>query len=390
MLLLSGCGREQPRAQPAPPKVTVQRPFEREITDYREFTGRIDAVETAEIRVRVKGYLSKIEFKEGAEVKKGDLLYQIDPSTFEADLAKAEAAAKQQEANLQLAITDVQRVEALRGTVGALPEETYSQKIAAREVARAALQQAQAGVVSSKLELSFTKIYAPIDGQISRTLVTEGNLVGYNEPTLLTTIVRLDPVYVFFDAPEREFLDYQRLIREEGAASAVDDKVPVFVELANETDFPHKGMLNFRDNRIDQGTGTVLLRGEVPNSDRLLIPGLFARVRVPVGKPKPRLLVPDMALSSDQRGEFLLIVKSDNTVESRVVKTGSTEKGLTIIEQGLNRDDLVVVNGLQRARPGAKVEPMRKESKDSNAPPADFDRPQSPAAPKQPPSGSRS
>lgn len=344
------------------------------ITDYGEFTGRIDAVETVEVRVRVKGFLQKIHFKEGTEVKKGTLLYEIDPSIYQAEVAKAEAALKQQEAQLQLAITEVTRVEALRGTVGAVSEEIYFQRVATREAARAAVQQAQAALQSARLELSYTKIYSPIDGRISKTLVTEGNLVGYNEPTLLTSIVRLDPAYVYFEATEREYLHYQQLIREEGVASATEDKIPVFVALINETGYPHEGVLNFRDNRVDPGTGTVLLRGEIPNNKRELIPGLFAHVRVPIGKAKPKLLVPETALSSDQRGQFLLVVKDDNTVEIRTVKTGNTQNGLSIINEGLKENDWVIVNGIQRAQPGMRVSPLRQESPHESAP-SDFDKP---------------
>jgi len=347
----------------------VARAVQREIVDYREFTGHIEAVESTEVRVRVRGFLQKIHFKEGTEVKQGDLLYEIDPRTHQADLDRAIAEARHQEAQLALARSEEERAVRLRGTPGALPEEDVTKRIATRQAAEAMLQQARAAVASAQLELGFTRIRAPIAGRIGRALVTEGNLVGYNEPTLLTTIVRIDPVYVFFDVPESEFLDYQRLIREEDAAAATEERVPVFVGLGTEEDFPHEGVINFRDNRVDPGTGTIQLRAELPNPQRALVPGLFARVRVPIGKAKPRILVPELALSSDQRGQFVLVVQEDNTVDTRMVQTGRVENGKVVVLSGLRTDDWVIINGLQRARPGTKVNPVREGEPAPAAPP---------------------
>jgi multidrug efflux system membrane fusion protein len=311
-----------------------------------------------EIRARVQGFLQEIHFKDGDEVEKGTLLYEIDPRTFEADVARAEAEVARQQTQLRLATAEAKRASRIRAT--AVSEEEYEQKMAAQAVAEATVQQAKAALESARLQLSFTKIEAPISGRLSRTLVTKGNLVGFNQPTLLTTMVRLDPIYVFFDVPERNFLDYQRLIREEGAPTAAEGKAPVHVGLTNEKDYPHQGVIDFRDNRVDPATGTVLLRGELPNPDRLLTPGLFARVRVPVGKPKPHLLVPAIALNTDQRGSYLLIVKDDNTVEYRPVQTGATVGNQVVIADGLKPEDWVIVNGLQRARPGARVQPEKQ------------------------------
>lgn len=359
-LVVGGC-KPPPPAPPSmsPPQVTVASPVQQSITNYWEFTGRTEAVETAQVRARVRGYLQKVHFHEGAEVKQGDLLYEIDPRTFQADLERTQAEANRQETQLQLATVEAERAQRAGQAVS---QEELQQRIAAREAARAALRQAQAAVESARLELGFTKIYAPINGRISRTLITEGNLVGFNEPTLLTTIVRSDKVYVYFQASERDFLEYQQLIREHGAATAEQAQIPVFVGLTTEPGFPHQGIINFRDNRVDPSTGTMLIRGELPNPQRILVPGLFARVRVPVGESKRRLLVPEMAVSADQRGQYLLVVKSDNTVEQRYVTVGATTEGLIIIEQGLNAEDTVIVNGLQRARPGAKVQPVREEA----------------------------
>jgi RND family efflux transporter MFP subunit len=341
-----------------PARLTLWRkPETRRVTDFQEYTGRTEAVETAEVRARVRGFLQKIHFREGADVKRGDLLYEIDPRTFQADQERAQAEVTRQQVQLRLAETEVSRVEQLRGTIGALKEEEYSQRVAAREAARAALSQAEATLRIAVLELSFTKIHAPIDGRIGRTLVTEGNLVGYNEPTLLTTIVRNDPVYVFFDVPENAFLEYQRLIREQGVATARDANIKINVALANESGFPHPGVLNYRDNRVDPGTGTVTIRGELPNRDRLLVPGLFARVRVPIGRPQEKLLIPETAVLTEQRGPYVLVVDSNDTVHHRSIKVGATHNGEVIVEEGLKADERIVVNGIQHARPGGKVQP---------------------------------
>ncbi len=237
---------------------------------------------------------------------------------------------------------------------GAISEEEYTQKQATSESSTAALRQARAALDSARLDLSFTKFHAPISGRISRTLVTVGNLVGSNEPTLLTTILRVDPVYVFFDVPERNFLEYGERVRQGKAATAAEGTVPVLVVLENEKDHPHRGTINFRENRADEGTGTIRLRGELPNPDRSLVPGLFARVRVLIGSPHQRLLVPEVALNADQRGTYVLTVK-DDTVVYRAVKVGTNDEGLVVIEEGRKPDDRVIVNGIQRARPGAKV-----------------------------------
>jgi len=360
VFVLTGCKPPLAREGLPPPPVTVQQPIQRSLTRYLYFTGRIEAPERVEIRARVKGFLKSIAFNEGAEVKKGELLYEIDPREFEAALAQANANEQQQQALLRRAREEEQRGEALMSSRAISPEE-YRQRATALEAARAAVEQAKAGVEAAKLPLGFTTIRAPIDGRVGRTLVTEGNLVGFNEPTLLTTIVSLDPMYVYFEVPERDFLEYQTMIREQAAPTAEAAKVPVSVGLATEEGFPHEGIIEFRNNEVQRGTGTMQLRGRLPNPDRVLTPGLFARVRVPVGAAKMHLLVPEHALSSDQRGDLVLVVKEDDTVETRLVKTGATtEDGLIVLTEGVRADDWIVVNGMQSARPGAKVQPKRQ------------------------------
>lgn len=355
LVMGAACQPHTPPPQPAPPKVTIQRPIEKLLVDYREYTGQLEAVERVEIRARVRGFLKKIHFKEGTEVKAGTLLYEIDPETFQAEVARTEAELQRQQTQLKLAVLEADRAGELRGSRAISPEE-YQQRVATRETARAAMHQAQAALKSAQIELSYAQIHSPIDGRTSRTLVTEGNLVGFNEPTLLTSVVRMDPVYVYFEVAEREFLEYQEMIRSQGAPTAEQGKVPVQLELATEKGFPHKGHIDFRDNRVDPNTGTILLRGDLPNPERMLTPGLSARLRVPLGTPRQRLLVPEAALSADQRGPYLLLVNDDGMVEARKVETGQVNAGMIVIEKGISAQDRVVVNGLQRARPGTKVE----------------------------------
>jgi RND family efflux transporter MFP subunit len=369
---VAGCRRPAAAEPPSfpPAAVTVAKPVSREVTEYREYTGRLEAVKKYDVRARVRGFLEKVHFAEGCEVKKGDLLYEIDPRTFQADLAKAEADLARAEAMLRLAVSEADRAARLRG--GAMNEEEYQQKVAARETARAAIQQAQAAVRSNKLELEFTKIYSPIDGRIGRTLVTEGNLVGFNEPTLLTTVVSLDPVYVYFEGPERDLLEYQRLVREKAAPSATDKTVPLQLALETDDDFPHAGVVDFFDNQVDGNTGTILCRGLLPNPKRLLSPGLFARVRIPFGKAQKRLVVPEDALAADQRGRYVLTVKADDTVEVKPVTVAQSLAGYAAIVKGLTPSDRVIVNGQVKARPGSKVAPTETELKvpaDLNTPP---------------------
>jgi RND family efflux transporter MFP subunit len=350
-----GCSRAPELPPPPPAKVTVALPVEQEIAEFRDYTGRVEAVETEEVRARVKGFLQKVHLREGAEVKKGALLYEIDPRTFSADLDKVKAEVSRFETQLDLLSTEARRAAELRNA-RAMSEEEYLQRIAARNAADAGLKQAKAALESAKLELGFTQIRAQIDGKIGRTLVTEGNLVGFNQPTLLTTIVRLDPVYVYFEETERGLEDYDRLVRARGKSIA-EAKIPVDVELAWEKGYPHRGHLDFRDNKIDPGSGTIQLRAVIPNPERALTPGQFARVRVTIGPPKKRLLAPEQALGRDQSGKFLLVVNSDNKVEQRTVVTGPAQDGKVVIETGLEPADRIIVSGLQRARPGDVVEP---------------------------------
>ena len=329
-------------------------PVRQSVTDYHEFTGQTEAVESPFPRPRA-GLLAEDRFSGRDRGAAGGLLYEIDPREFEAAKARAEADVAKAQAQLTLALSEEQRTARLRST-NAVTEEEYQQRVATRQQAEAAVKQAQAALALADLDVSYTKIVAPIAGRVSRTCVTVGNLVGYSEPTLLTTIVRLDPIYVYFESPERNFLEYQELIRKQEAATAEQRKVPLEVGLETEQDFPHHGVIDFRESRVDATTGTVTIRGVLPNSDRMLVPGLFADSRAR-GRPHDELLVPDAAVASDQRGDYVLTVKSDNTVEYRAVTTGHSQDGLTVVAKGLSESDWVIVNGVQKARPGSRVAP---------------------------------
>jgi multidrug efflux system membrane fusion protein len=336
--------------------VQVTQPIEVPVVETREYTGHLQAVEKVEVRARVRAVLQKVHFQEGARVEKGDLLYELDPSEYQAEVDEQRAEVLRLTHELHLAEADARRSSELYAR-NAISREDHDARQTRVQVTRAELEKARAAVKQAELSLSYTKIYAPISGRIGRTLVTEGNLVGYIEPTLLTTLVTMDPVYVYFEIPERDLLQLEEAARQKpsGAPSA-----PLAVGLENEQGYPHSGRVDFRDNQVDSGTGTVLVRAVLPNPDQLLIPGLFARVQMPVGEPQPRLLLPQTALGADLQGRYVLVVSEDGTVEQRPVQVAmhSGREGFLTVEQGITLEDRVVVNGLQRARPGSKVDPQ--------------------------------
>jgi RND family efflux transporter MFP subunit len=355
---LAGCqpGKQTPPAPP-PPDVTVAKPVSLEVQNSREYTGYLEAVETANVRARVRGFLTKVLFKEGAEVTKDEPLYEIDRREFEAALARAQADLSKASAERDRAQADEDRGRVLVRTM-AISEEEFQQRVAARKSALASVSQAEAAMRIAKLDLEFTKITAPISGRISRTAVTEGNLVGFNEPTLLTTIVRLDPIYVTFDVPEANAIEYERQSRQK-LPSPTDRTMPIDLGVARETGYPHHGVIDFRENRVDTGSGTIRLRGVLDNKERALVPGMFARVRVPLGGPKKQPAIPEAALMADQAGRYVYVVATDNTVRRQQVTIGGRSGNLVGIETGMSPDDWVIINGLQKARPGGTVNPKQ-------------------------------
>jgi RND family efflux transporter MFP subunit len=359
----AGCVRA-PSAEPeaAPTPVTVSRPVEQDVTDYADFTGRTAAVDSVEVRARVSGYLDRVNFKEGALVKKDDVLFEIDPRPYRADLERARGTVEQFEAHVRRLERDYVRAKNLlpRGAVG---QEEYDRYEGDYREAVANLHVAKGNRDLAELNLGYTRVTAPVSGRISRYVVTVGNLIqsgDQNGGTLLTTIVSVDPMYVYFDMDERTVLRVRQLTREGKASPAREAEWPVWLGLATEEGFPHRGRINFEDNQVNPRTGTLRVRGVFPNKDELLSPGLFARVRVPIGRAHRALLVTDRAIDTDQGQKVLYIVNEKNEVVSRPVRLGALHDGLREITDGLNVNagERVIVKGLQLVRPGITVEPM--------------------------------
>lgn len=353
----SGCGRREAAAQPPPPMVTVARPIEREVIDWDEYSGRLSAVETVDVRARVGGFVLSVSFREGGIVNAGDVLFQIDPRPFRADLDRAAAQAQAAEAQVLQAEATFNR------TVGAAQSNAVSQQDVdvARfqlENNRAQLAAARAAQETARLNLEWTRVIAPITGRASSVYVTPGNLItgGVGSATLLTTIARLDPIYCYVDVDEQSVLRYQRLARERRRLSARDTTIPVFIQLANETAFPHEGYIDFVDNRIDPATGTMRARGVFPNPSETMTPGMFARMRVPGSGRYRAILVPDAAIGTVQNIRFVMVLQEDGTVQQRNVQLGSAFGPFRSITDGITLQDRVVVNGMLRARPGSKVQ----------------------------------
>lgn len=362
-LTVSGCAPAPAQAPPLPPPhVTVSCPVEREVTDYADFTGQTMAVGTVEIRARVWGFLDKVNFKEGAIVNKGDVLFLIDPRPYQASLEQSQGKVAQDEASIKHYDATYRRLLQLRNR-GAATQEDLDKALADLDTAKGTLQADKGDLAQRVLDLKFTKVVAPISGRVSRAEVTEGNVVqsGQNGGTLLTTLVSVDPIYVYFDVDERTLLQVRRQMHGDDVRSAQDASVPIYIGLADEDGYAHVGVVNFMDNRVDPSTGTLRLRAVLRNGDGLLNPGLFVRCRLPIGSPHRSLLVAEQAMGSDQGQKFLYVVNDKNEVGYRAVKTGKLYDGMRVIESGIAKDDRVVVNGLQRVRPGATVAPKLTE-----------------------------
>ena len=362
LMILAGCRQDQP-APPPPPNVTVSRPIVEKVIEWDEYTGRLEATEQVEVRARVSGYLQSIHFKDGQIVKKGDSLFVIDPRPYQAEVDRVHAELQLAQARLELAKSDYARAKKLL-QFRAISQEEADTRAATERQAQESVEAALAAVKAAKLNLEFTRVMAPITGRISRKLVTEGNLIngGSAESTLLTTIVSMDPIYCYFEADERSYLKYIRASQNGRHPTARENRSPVYLALADEKGFPHKGYIDFVDNRLDPRTGTMTGRAVFSNPDLALTPGLFARVRLPAGSNQyEAVLVPDEAIGSDQSQRFVFVVNGNNTVEYRAVELGPLIHGFRVIREGLKPEEWFVATGLQRARTGAKVTPEKRQ-----------------------------
>lgn len=359
---LAACQKAPPAAPPATPTVTVARPVPKRLSEWDEFTGRLGAVASVEVRARVSGYLQSTHVKEGTDIKEGDLLFVIDPRRYEAELARATAELARAKSALELATAEAGRAARLVET-RAISAEEADVKVKTRAQAEATLAGTQAQVDQAKLEVEWTRVTAPISGRVGRKLVTEGNLItgGPNNATVLTSIVQLDPIYCYFDVDERSALKYRGLAREGKRESALYKRIPARMALANEQGFPHEGEIDFVDNELSFTTGSIRSRGVFPNPDRLMTPGFFARVRIPGSGEYEAMLVRDTAIGSDQGRPFVYVIGEDGTAKQRSVTLGPLEDGLRIVREGLAAGDRVVINGLMAIRPGVPVNATEAE-----------------------------
>lgn len=358
--LLAGCGPSGRGVAPPAPPVTVATPVVREIVEWDEYTGRFEAINYVEVRARVSGYLESIHFFDGQVVKEGELLFVIDKRPFQAALAAAEGRAAEAKAQQQLARNDRARAEKLL-KAKAVSQEEYDLRLQTERASEASLAAAQAAVESAALDLEFTEVRAPISGRLSDHRLGVGNLVsGGQGGAVLTTIASLDPIHFVFNASEQAYLRYTRLAESGERPSSREESNPVYARLIDEKTFTHEGFMNFVDNEIDPNTGTMRGRAIFDNPDGLFVPGVFGRLRLAGSKPHKAILLPEAAIQSDQTHKFVWIVNGDNKVEYRPLVLGPPyEDGLRIIREGLGASDLVIVDGVQRARPGLVVTPEK-------------------------------
>lgn len=361
LFALSACGDSGPQAPPAPP-VTVAKPEKREVIDLDEYVGRFLAVDMVEIRARVSGYLEKIHFQDGAIVQAGDLLFSIDKRPFQNALDQAKGSLAQARANVAFTEADLIRAQRLVGDK-TISEQAFQQRTQAKANAEAVLTSSEAAVRQAELDLQFTELRAPVTGRIGDRRVAPGNLVTggtTGNTSLLATIVSIDPIRFEFTADEGAYLRYARISnngKEEGSRYA---STPIELKLLDEQDFAHKGTIDFVDNVIDQSSGTIRGRAQVPNPTGLFTPGMFGRIRVPGSQKYEALLVPDAAIGTEQVRKFVFIVDGENTVKQKYITLGTLQGPLRVIKSGLEADDRVIVNGLMRARAGVKVTPQEQ------------------------------
>jgi RND family efflux transporter MFP subunit len=359
VVLLAGC-EQNSFVPPPPPKVDVASPVQRPVTRYLEATGNTAPIKSVDLVARVQGFLESIDYKDGDFVKEGATLFTIEPETYRLKLEQAKAAEAGSQATVKQAEADFKRQSDLVARQ-AVAQSTLDTSTSNRDNAQASLQQAEANTKIAAINYGYTKVTAPFDGVVSAHLVSVGELVGAASPTQLASIVALDPIYVNFNVNEQDVLRVRAEARRRGFTPNDLKQVPVEIGLQTEEGFPHQGKLDYASPTLNQSTGTLAVRGVIPNPDRVLLPGFFVRIRVPVDEEKNALLVPDTALGSDQSGRYLLVVNNDNVVEQRKVQVGALDAGLRVIENGLKADDHVVIAGLLRVIPGEKVDPQMQK-----------------------------
>ncbi len=363
----TGCDRKENKfVPPPPPQVTVSRPVRQAVTDYLYLTGNTQAVDQVQLQARIEGFLTSIHFKDGDYVKKGDLLFLIEQDVYQAKVQQAEGRLAAVQAQLLRANQEYDRQVSLVKQ-NATPKADVEKWKAQRDAEQANMTEAKANLELARINLNYTRVTAPFDGRMDRHLVTPGNLVGAAGPTALAEITRMDPIYAYFTLNERDLIRLMEKKRETAQMTQSETAVPVFAGIKGAEDYPFEGRLDFVSSSLDPNTGTILLRAVFSNPKSAsgvpkLVPGMFVRLRIPVDVREKALLIPERALGVDQNGRYLLVVNDQDVVHQRPVKVGAGVNGLRVVEDGLQADDWVVVNNLQRARPGAKVTPVKQEA----------------------------
>ena len=358
--VLAACGQQNVYVPPPPPEVMVSQPLQRQLPLYVELTGNLKAINEVKLEARVQGLLEQIKYVDGATVKKGDVLFVIQQNTYQAQLDQAKAAVESDKASQANAQVEYTRQLTLGREQFASQAHVDDAKAKLAETSAAVLG-SQANLEIANINLGYTQVTAPFDGVATRHLVSVGALVGYDGPTELASVVQIDPIYVYFEVSESVVQRVQETLHGQGKTLRDVHNVPVEIGLEIEQGYPHKGVIDYIAPQIDASTGTLQVRGIFENKDNALLPGMFARVRVPIRRPDPVLLVPDTALGTDQLGRYLLVVNGNNVVEQRTVTIGQVDNRLRVIESGIEADDWVVIDGMQRAIPGNKVEPDKQK-----------------------------
>jgi membrane fusion protein, multidrug efflux system len=355
-----GCEKEAQATVAPPAEITVSQPIKDSVTDFVEFTGNTAPFASVDVRARVKGFLKKINFKEGAIVKVGDLLFEIEPDIYQAELDSAKAMLQGADARLAKAKADL-AIKKEMAAGNAASKLDVIQAEASVNTATAEVAAANAAIEQANINLNYTKIYAPLAGRIDKSKVDEGNLVGADGNTLLTNIVQSDPIYVYFYADEPTLQRFQRRMREMGTAPpATAPNLPFTLALGDSGDFKYSGTIDFVDNQVDASTGTIRVRGRLPNPDRAITPGFFARIKVPDGEPYQAVVIPERSIGVDQGQKYVLTVNDKNAVEYRAIETGAKHGRMRVVTKGLTPDDWFVTEGIVRTRPGATIAPQKK------------------------------